>query len=291
MAESKRTLFFTLDVEPDYGRTSRVSLLNRLPEFVSLMRAEDVPITAFVVGRFFDDQPEVADQLAKSGADVELHGYHHSAADFGSMYTPHTEEIERGHAAYVRRMGHPPLGYRAPSGIIGQEDLLTLRRLGFLYDASIFPVLRQGRYDFRSAPRTPFRWKNTELLEFPCGLLSPRLPAGMTFINWLGPAWSARRLASMCSENAGTCVLDAHLHNFFHAPLACHDLPWGLRLSYQLGRVRGEWRGFLRLLKKLRSENWTFRSLSAEARRVTADALPLPSFAWECLSTRPHRTA
>ena len=268
-------LYFTLDVEPDYARTRQCALLDRTGEFLAWACDAGLPVTAFVVGLFFEEGRPVIDTLVDGGAAVELHGYRHAAADFGTMDTPHTAEIERGCDAFRRRLGRAPAGYRAPSGIIAHADLQTLARLGFRYDASIFPLCRPGRYDFSRAPRTPFRWRGLDLLEFPGGLLTSRLPAGMTFINWFGAGLSRRLIARAA---AGGFVLDAHLHNLFHNPAALRELPFALRATYQLGRIAGGWTALHRLVDGLRRAGWTFGSLAHAALRVPAGALP--DIAW-----------
>lgn len=267
--------FFTLDVEPDYGRTEHVALLERAGEFLAWARDEGLPVTAFVVGRFFEDQPRAVETLASGGAALALHGYRHALSGFGTMETPHTEEIERGFEAYRRRLGRAPSGYRAPLGILSRADLVTLGRLGFRYDASLFPLRRPGRYDFRRVPRSPFRWRDADLLEFPFGVLLDRLPAGMTFTNLAGAGLGRRLIARAKNDRF---VFDSHLHNLFHNPAALRELPFGFRAAYGLGRLTGGWAGLRRLVAGLRREGWSFESLEDHALRASADALP--SFAW-----------
>ncbi len=274
------TFYFTLDVEPDYARTEQHRLLDRLPELLSWLRGEGVPLTAFVVGRYFDEGRPVVDQLLNAGADIGVHGHWHRAADFGTMHSSHESEIEQGTAAFQRRVGRPAKGYRAPSGIISHEDLQRLARLGFVYDASIFPVRRPGRYDFTRAPRAPFRWKETGLLEFPCGLLTSRLPAGMTFLNWMGAGWGARLLTRQVDAQGGHQVFDAHIHNLFHNPIALRELPIGLRMAYRAGHLFGEMKCLKTLIARLRKAGWQFGSLDQLAADLQAPGTVLPSASW-----------
>jgi len=271
--------YLTLDVEPDYARTDRHHLLESLPELLRWSASEAVPVTAFVVGRYFDEGRPVIDTLLNAGADLELHGHRHDPADFGAMNTSHAREIEQGFAAFHRSLNRPPAGYRAPSGIISSEDMALLAHLGFSYDASIFPVRRPGRYDFTRAPRRAFRWREHGLLELPCGLLTERLPAGMTFLNWFGASWGAGRLRARAKETGGHTVFDSHLHNLFHHGPALRELPFGLRLAYHSGRIVGGFKCLRRLVTPLRAAGWTFGSLTRRALALKSETA-LPTVAW-----------
>ncbi|MCO5044087.1 MAG: polysaccharide deacetylase family protein [Kiritimatiellae bacterium] len=280
-SEGLPTFYFTLDVEPDYARTNRHALLDRLPELLSWLRGEAVPLTAFVVGRYFEEGRDAIDHLLDAGADVGVHGHWHRAADFGTMYSAHTEEIERGTAAFRRRVGRAPKGYRSPSGVISRDDLALLARLNYCYDASVFPVRRPGRYDFSRAPRAPFRWKDSQLLELPCGLLTRRLPAGMTFLNWVGAGWGGRLLARQVVAQRGHQIFDAHLHNLFHSSAALRELPLGLRGAYEAGRVFGGLKCLQALVAWMRKSGWRFGSLDALADELNRDAGAVPTAGWD----------
>jgi peptidoglycan/xylan/chitin deacetylase (PgdA/CDA1 family) len=249
---SPAPLCLTLDVEADYGRSATVAILDKTDSFFDWIRNEHVPVTAFVTGRLIEQGHPIIDRLEAAGVAVELHGYAHAAGDFGTMLHSHAEEIERGTVAYQRRFGRPPAGYRAPSGIISAEDLRLLDRLDYRYDSSVFPVRRPGRYDFTALPRTAFRWSGLRLAEFPVALLSPRLPAGLSFINLLGPSISARliRHSAVSRPSTGSpapLVIDGHFHNLYSHPAALTGLPLALRAVYGLGR----WSGGLACARKL----------------------------------------
>lgn len=263
----------TLDVEADYGRTATVGILNRVGSCFDWIRAENVPVTAFVTGRILEQGHPILDRLAAAGASVELHGYAHDAAEFGTMFASHAEEIERGTAAHVRRLGRPPVGYRAPAGVIGAGDLRLLDRLGYRYDSSVFPVRRPHRYDFSSLPRRPFRWAGLRLVEFPVGLLTPRLPASLTFTSLLGPMLSAG-LATRALRRLGTTdgtvapfIIDGHFHNLYADSDALATLPARLSLIYRLGQWSGGLASLRSLVATLRRRGYALASLTDLALR------------------------
>lgn len=264
----------TMDVEPDYGRATTTRILDRIAPFLEWITAERIPMTAFVTGRLIETRHPVTDQLLAAGVAVELHGYAHGAAEFGSSRDSHADEIRRGTEAYANRFGRVPAGYRAPAGVIGADDLRLLASLGYRYDSSVFPVRRKGRYDFRHLPRSPFRWAGPELAEFPVGRLAPRVPSGLSFINLAGP-WAASvliRRAARCA--AGPHVVDGHFHNLFTDPASLATLPLGLRGLYRLGGWSGGFAGFRRLVDRLRGAGVEFASLHALATLQDSPALP-----------------
>lgn len=244
---SPPALCLTLDVESDYGRSSTLAILDKTDSFFDWIRDEHVPVTAFVTGRIIEQGHRIVDRLTAAGVAVELHGYTHAGEDFGTMHESHAEEIERGTAAYQRRFGRTPAGYRAPAGTIGEQDLKLLDRLGYQYDSSVFPVRRPDRYDFSTLPRTPFRWASLNLAEFPMALLTSRVPAGLTFTNLLGPSLSTRLIRRSAAASPAPVIIDGHFHNLYTHSAAMSALPWGLRAVYTLGR----WSGGLACTRKL----------------------------------------
>ena len=274
------TVCLTMDVEPDYARTSSFAILDRAGPFFQWIHDEQVPVTAFVMGRLIAQSHPILDQLQSAGAAVELHGYAHDVSGFGDMRSSHSEEIQRGTEAYAKRFGRVPYGYRAPSGIVSADDIRLLDRLGFDYDSSIFPVRRTGRYDFRKLPRRPFRWEGLRLSEFPVALVTSRVPAGLTFTNLLGAGISATLMARSAPIPAGPLVIDGHFHNIFPAPEALAGMPWPFRALYRMGELSGGLAGLMSLLNSLRRRGFALASLTEVARTVSAGDLQSVSLAF-----------
>ena len=270
----------TIDVEWDYARSRSVSILEHTDPFFQWLRQEQVPFTAFVTGRLLEQNHPMLESLEAAGVPIGVHGFEHSTERFGNAHSRHEDEIRRGTDAYLKRFGRPAAGYRAPAGIVSPDDVRLLDTLGFRYDASVFPLHRPHRYDFSKLPRTPFRWEGTSLVEMPFGLLTNSLPAGMTFINLLGPALSAgllERQARKIGENS-PIVADMHFHNLF----TCHSSMRGLPLCLRTIYLAGAWRNGLACVKslvvKLRRAGAVFASLEAEALGLNAKALPVLGF-------------
>ena len=104
----------TIDVESDYGRSDSYDILDRVAPFFEWINWEQVPLTAFITGRLLERGHAVIDTFQSAGVPIGVHGFEHRTESFGTMNTRHEEEIRRGIDAYVKRIGHPPAGYRAP---------------------------------------------------------------------------------------------------------------------------------------------------------------------------------
>ena len=269
----------TVDVEWDYARSESHSILEQTAPFFQWLREEQIPLTAFVTGHLLKQGHAVIDSLQAAGVPIGVHGFEHKTEDFGTMNTRHEDEIRQGMDAYMKRIGHLPAGYRAPSGIVSREDILLLNKLGLRYDASVFPLRRPHRYNFSGLPRIPFQWEGTSLVEMPFGLVTNSLPAGMTFINLLGATLSSSLLRKQARSLAGSAaVVDMHFHNLFTHYPAMQSLPLGLRMIYLAGAWADGFSCLKSLVLKLRRVGAIFSSLEADALSLNAEALPVVGF-------------
>ena len=131
------TAAITIDVESDHN-SRQYEALARLPELLALVRALEVPLTAFVEGQFFENRSEVPQRLLEAGADVQLHCYDHVGPGDGP------DDLARGIEAYRRLLGRAPRGYRAHTYRLTRELLAALMAHGFEWDSSILPGLARG---------------------------------------------------------------------------------------------------------------------------------------------------
>ena len=282
----RMTVCLTLDVEPDYARTRTFGILDQTTPFFDWYVSAGVPITAFVTGQLLEQGHALVDRLLTAGLSIGLHGFSHAPQAFGTMHDAHADELQRGIAAYERRLGRRPIGYRAPAGIISRADLLFLDQAGFRYDASVFPLKRPRRYDFSRLPCVPFKWAGTKLVEMPFGRMMRGVPAGMTFINLLGARLSVLLIRQQCAALAGLgfgqgqspYVVDAHFHNLFTDRDALRSLPPFLKLVYRAGSMGSGLTRLADVVTRLRDGGAVFADLDAEAQRMAATDLPTVGF-------------
>jgi peptidoglycan/xylan/chitin deacetylase (PgdA/CDA1 family) len=267
-------IYLTFDIEPDYARTTTYRILDQTGPFFDWLCGEKIPATAFVIGKLFEQGHPILDRLHAASIPIEVHGYSHGVDTFGDMHASHAEEIEKGTEAYTKRFGQQPIGYRAPSGIISASDIQLLAKLGYRYDSSVFPMKRPHRFDFSRLPHHPFRWEGTDLLEFPFGLLTSFMPAGLTFMNLLGPRLSAF-LGTRRAKGADHYIVDGHFHNLFHDDEALQLLPPRMQWIYRLGRLQGGFTAFKKVVNHWRKAGYEFGNLQQDVLKMEVLHLPV----------------
>ncbi len=137
---------------------------------LELLARTHVKATFFILGTVAERYPELIQHIAQEGHELASHGYRHEL-----VYQMTPEAFERDVSLGLRALGAavqvPILGYRAPSFSITKESLWAfgvLRRLGFRYDCSVFPI-HHSRYGLPEASRAPHAREG--LTEFPMSTL------------------------------------------------------------------------------------------------------------------------
>ena len=140
---NKRIACLTLDIECDYGSLldePRYEGLNHINVLVNFFEEKKMPLTCFVQGSILEAYPAIIEQLATLDVEFELHSYSHpKPSKMNAKF-----EISKGKEAYESFFGRTPMGYRAPSGVIGKETYDTLAACGFKFDSSIFPSIKES---------------------------------------------------------------------------------------------------------------------------------------------------
>lgn len=167
-----------------------------VPRILSMLGEHGLRLTFFVVGQDAA-RPEHADtfgQIASGGHEIGNHSYLHEPWLRRYGQDEVRADLERAHQAITIATGFSPKGFRGPGFSLSALALLELRRLSYVYDATVFanilnPVGR-AYYFFRSnltrderkerkelfgtfrgafRPNVPFRWdlNQGDLLEVP----------------------------------------------------------------------------------------------------------------------------
>ena len=262
------TACLTLDLEPDHAGRAAFAYeawrSDRLERMMDVLAEFGAPLSAFVVGRSLEQQPEGIARLRGRGAEFHLHSYSHNLAEPDSA-----SEIDSGLRAFESALGERPLGYRAPEGRISEAGLKRLAERGFLFDSSVFPSAwphpRYLRY-----PRAAYRAAPNNLLEIPIATASrARLLMTLSFIKLLGFPLYRRMIVK--GRVPDPLVFDMHLHDLFVLP-AYDQLPAFLKVAYSRNRTEGF--PLLRAtLALLRESGYRFETMTAAARALDR-ALP-----------------
>ncbi len=121
---------------------------------------QDTKITAtfFMLGWTADRYPALVRRIQAAGHELACHSYAHRLV-YECNREEFREDTRRAKRLVEDLAGAAVIGYRAPSFSITRKSLWALEVVaeeGFLYDSSIFPILRD-RYGIPTAPRYPFR--------------------------------------------------------------------------------------------------------------------------------------
>jgi len=168
----KKLACVTLDMEPDHGDPEKKIRLLENPEYferyVSIINKHNAKVTMFTVTQLFDSHGEFFHKLAASiPLEFSVHSHTHDPHNACTL-----DEVRNSHTAYGNFTNRKPLGYRAPIGRIDKAGLGHLLDHGFVYDASVYPSIRPGKFGYNNLhmPNMPFRVARNDgksLVEFP----------------------------------------------------------------------------------------------------------------------------
>jgi len=135
---------------------SRVETNTR--RLLAILADHSVKATFFVLGWVAERFPNVVKEIHAAGHEIGCHSYWHRLI-YEQTPAQFRKDTLRAKAILEDISGAPVLGYRAPSYSIVRQSLWAfevLVDLGFTYDSSIYPILRD-RYGIPDAPRFPYR--------------------------------------------------------------------------------------------------------------------------------------
>lgn len=149
--------YHCLDQEPANWSRYEDRITAPVRELLELFARASTKATFFVLGHVARRHPELIGEIHAAGHEIASHGCEHRF-----IYRQTPEAFEADVAQSTRLLGEitgePRVaGYRAPYFSITSRSLWALpilRRLGFVYDSSVFPVMNH-RYGIPGAPRLP----------------------------------------------------------------------------------------------------------------------------------------
>lgn len=131
---------------------------------LDLLARYQVKATFFIVGEVARDHPELVRRIVAGGHEVACHGFSHRP-----LWELTPESLAGELAAWAEVVtpitGRPALGFRAPTFSLEQKTawaIPVLRRAGYRYDSSIFPV-RNYLYGVKGAPAAPYHLSESDI--------------------------------------------------------------------------------------------------------------------------------
>jgi polysaccharide deacetylase family protein (PEP-CTERM system associated) len=125
---------------------------------LGILDEHQVAATFFMLGWTTERHPALVRRIQAAGHELGCHSFAHRLV-YQCNREEFREDTRRAKRLVEDLAGAAVIGYRAPSFSITRKSLWALEVLaeeGFLYDSSIFPILRD-RYGIPTAPRYPFR--------------------------------------------------------------------------------------------------------------------------------------
>ena len=208
-AGASQRCILTLDVEDHHlGEVGHEPRFRQaLEPLLSLMGERGIRATFFVVGELAATWKSELRELVELGHEIGLHGYtHRHLKALGPQ--EFREEIRRGAAELAEIIGEAPIGFRAPYFSLTPQTPWAPSLLadeGFRYSSSVLPAYNP-QAGFPGAPKTPFRWAQSGLIEFPApvfGLGRAALPLlGGAYVR-LAPRWLVSLAARQGTAHQG----------------------------------------------------------------------------------------
>jgi polysaccharide deacetylase family protein (PEP-CTERM system associated) len=155
---------------------------NNTAKVLNLLDDAGTKATFFILGWIAEKCPSLVREIHARGHEVASHGYSHRLV-YEMTREEFREDIIRSKSVLEETIGERILGYRAPCFSITKDSLWALdilKKEGFAYDSSIYPVQFHDRYGLAGCDGEPFRWENG-LFEVPLAVYkigSYMLPLG-----------------------------------------------------------------------------------------------------------------
>lgn len=224
---------FTIDLEPDYaGVINEHHILKdpvKIEEILSALNSLGIKITAFTVGKMFEQFPETIEIFEKYNCEFEPHSYSHNFNNPDSEY-----EIEKAQIAYFTYFKKDPKGYRAPRGKISDAGIKLLEKHGFLYDSSIFPSYFPNPFRYLFSNKQIHYFGDSKILEIPFTSVTPfRLTLSISYIKLLGINFF------LSTPLPDVICFGSHLHDFIHNENSFAMLPFFWKLIYTRNKFKG----------------------------------------------------
>jgi len=232
-----KEIYFTLDLEQDYGRINDYSSFKNIDRLINLFKKYDLKLTVFITGNIIEQKPEIIEKIKGNiNCEFHLHSYNHEINRTLS-YEERREDLIRAVDVYKKYFGKNPIGWRSPCGNIIKGEINWLKNEGFIFSSSVIPTYRPGLYNNLNQSEKPFIYPNG-LLEIPMSSLPfIKMPFSLSYFQLLG--WPISHLLINNKDNNGHLVFGFHLHN-----LSKLDDMRQLKIRFCLGYMRNQNNGF-----------------------------------------------
>ncbi len=212
-------------------------------KILRILRKYNAKATFFVLGWIAERCPDLVKRISQEGNEIASHGYSHELV-YNQTQTQFEEDLLRSKQVLEGITGKEVLGYRASNFSITQESIWAidiLKKCGFKYDSSIFPVSFHDRYGFKGVGSRPFAFDNG-LIEVPLStvkVFNVRLPLGGGGYFRLLPYSYFRYFFKKLNKNGEAVVFYLHPWEFdFKQPRV--DIPYKYKIRHYINLSKTE---------------------------------------------------
>lgn len=215
----------TIDVEEFYHRNDfRVSESDRekignnveqnVSNILALLDRYNAKATFFVLGIVAESSPPLVKEIVSRGHEVASHGYQHNLI-YDLTEEQFCSDLKRSKEILENILGKRIHGYRAPSWSITDESLWALnviRKLGFRYDSSIFPV-KTFLYGVKEYKNFAHLINQNQILEVPPStikIFSQNIPFSGGFYLRLFPYWFIKKSIRNLNKKGHSVMIYFH---------------------------------------------------------------------------------
>ena len=123
MPASENTLYITFDAGFENGNTEKI---------LDALKKHNVQATFFLVGNYFETQPDLVKRMVQEGHTVGNHTYSHPDMSKIADKESFRQELEKNEALYQQVVGEAmPKLYRPPQGKFCESNLKLAQELGY----------------------------------------------------------------------------------------------------------------------------------------------------------------
>ena len=168
----------------DPHKTYEVRIIQNTKRLLALFAEHQAKATFFVLGSVAEQHPRLIREIAEAGHELATHGYAHQLI-YQQTPAVFKEDVSQAKKRVEDIVGKSVIGYRAPSWSITPKSIWAwdiLEELGFVYDASVFPI-KTYLYGLPTSPRfsyhPQYNGRTLNLLEVPSStvrILNKKIP-------------------------------------------------------------------------------------------------------------------
>ena len=140
---SEKVLYLTFDAGYENGF---------MPQILDTLKKHQAPATFFLVGNFFDTEPQLVERMVREGHTVGNHTWDHpdmSAISDQRIFARQLSKVEEAYAAITGQ--NMEKLYRPPQGVYSEQNLRLAQELGY---KTVFWSLAYADWDNDKQPTT-----------------------------------------------------------------------------------------------------------------------------------------